>query len=187
MQAQIILHSPPEWVPGVSIQATLVSYFFSSQLKICMPRFFSHSLLDWTICVTSNKQLLIHFYCVSQGYAFLHHMILWVHVSDKISFFGCPIFSSMFPKSTHETLSQKLYEKFKNHKRFAKPKLSRTAFTIQHYAGDVSIFNIIMTLTLFMHLPNWIHYLNLSPGDISIWSFPGQKQRLCGSRTCGIT
>jgi myosin-5 len=45
----------------------------------------------------------------------------------------------MFPKSTHETLSQKLYEKFKNHKRFTKPKLSRTAFTIQHYAGDVSI------------------------------------------------
>ncbi|XP_062219503.1 myosin-17-like isoform X2 [Phragmites australis] len=43
----------------------------------------------------------------------------------------------MFPKSTHETLSQKLYEKFKSHKRFAKPKLSRTAFTIQHYAGDV--------------------------------------------------
>jgi hypothetical protein len=113
-----------------------------------MPRFFPHSLLDWTICVMSNKQLLIHFYCVSQGYAFLHHMILWVHVSDKTSFFGCPIFSSMFPKSTHETLSQKLYEKFKNHKRFAKPKLSRTAFTIQHYAGDVSIFNIIMTLCL---------------------------------------
>jgi myosin heavy subunit len=45
----------------------------------------------------------------------------------------------MFPKSTHETLSQKLYEKFKTHKRFTKPKLSRTAFTIQHYAGDVSI------------------------------------------------
>uniref|UniRef100_A0ACD5VR16 Uncharacterized protein n=1 Tax=Avena sativa TaxID=4498 RepID=A0ACD5VR16_AVESA len=44
----------------------------------------------------------------------------------------------MFPKSTHETLSQKLYEKFKSHKRFAKPKLSRTAFTIQHYAGDVT-------------------------------------------------
>ncbi|KAF2951967.1 myosin-17 isoform X10 [Oryza sativa Japonica Group] len=43
----------------------------------------------------------------------------------------------MFPKSTHETFSQKLYEKFKNHKRFTKPKLSRTAFTIQHYAGDV--------------------------------------------------
>lgn len=53
---------------------------------------------------------------------------------------SCPdIFTSMFPKSTHETLSQKLYEKFKNHKRFTKPKLSRTAFTIQHYAGDVSI------------------------------------------------
>ncbi|XP_062206677.1 myosin-17-like isoform X2 [Phragmites australis] len=44
----------------------------------------------------------------------------------------------MFPKSTHETLSQKLYEKFKSHKRFTKPKLSRTAFTVQHYAGDVT-------------------------------------------------
>uniref|UniRef100_A0A0D9WJ42 Myosin motor domain-containing protein n=1 Tax=Leersia perrieri TaxID=77586 RepID=A0A0D9WJ42_9ORYZ len=32
----------------------------------------------------------------------------------------------------------KLYEKFRNHKRFSKPKLSRTAFTIQHYAGEVT-------------------------------------------------
>ncbi|KAL6851666.1 hypothetical protein ACP4OV_020230 [Aristida adscensionis] len=32
----------------------------------------------------------------------------------------------------------KLYEKFKNSKRFSKPKLSRTAFTIQHYAGEVT-------------------------------------------------
>ncbi|XP_010231102.1 myosin-11 isoform X2 [Brachypodium distachyon] len=44
----------------------------------------------------------------------------------------------MFPKCTHESFSQKLYEKFKNNKRFSKPKLSRTAFTIQHYAGDVT-------------------------------------------------
>jgi myosin-5 len=44
----------------------------------------------------------------------------------------------MFPKCTHESFSQKLYEKFKNHKRFSKPKLSRTAFTIQHYAGEVT-------------------------------------------------
>ncbi|XP_044981103.1 myosin-5-like isoform X2 [Hordeum vulgare subsp. vulgare] len=43
----------------------------------------------------------------------------------------------MFPKCTHESFSQKLYEKFKNNKRFSKPKLSRTAFTIQHYAGEV--------------------------------------------------
>ncbi|XAR58625.1 Myosin ATPase [Bertholletia excelsa] len=43
----------------------------------------------------------------------------------------------MFPKSTHETFSQKLYQTFKSHKRFIKPKLSRTDFTIAHYAGEV--------------------------------------------------
>ncbi|GAB4842593.1 hypothetical protein Ancab_012569 [Ancistrocladus abbreviatus] len=43
----------------------------------------------------------------------------------------------MFPKSTHETFAQKLYQTFKNHKRFSKPKLSRTDFTISHYAGEV--------------------------------------------------
>ncbi|GAB4841283.1 hypothetical protein Ancab_022015 [Ancistrocladus abbreviatus] len=44
----------------------------------------------------------------------------------------------MFPRSTHETFAQKLYQTFKNHKRFSKPKLSRTDFTILHYAGDVT-------------------------------------------------
>ncbi|KAL0925889.1 hypothetical protein M5K25_004263 [Dendrobium thyrsiflorum] len=44
----------------------------------------------------------------------------------------------MFPKSTHETFSQKLYQTYKAHKRFSKPKLARTAFTINHYAGDVT-------------------------------------------------
>ncbi|KAE8720964.1 Myosin-5 [Hibiscus syriacus] len=43
----------------------------------------------------------------------------------------------MFPKSTHETFANKLYQTFKNHKRFIKPKLSRTDFIIAHYAGDV--------------------------------------------------
>ncbi|KAK9059845.1 hypothetical protein SSX86_020549 [Deinandra increscens subsp. villosa] len=43
----------------------------------------------------------------------------------------------MFPKSTHETFSNKLYQTFKNHKRFIKPKLSRTDFTVAHYAGEV--------------------------------------------------
>ncbi|XP_073315711.1 myosin-11-like [Primulina huaijiensis] len=43
----------------------------------------------------------------------------------------------MFPKSTHETFSNKLYQMFKNNKRFVKPKLSRTDFTIAHYAGEV--------------------------------------------------
>lgn len=44
----------------------------------------------------------------------------------------------MFPKSTHETFAQKLYQTFKNNKRFIKPKLSRTSFTIDHYAGEVT-------------------------------------------------
>uniref|UniRef100_A0A7N0ZXB4 Myosin-17-like n=1 Tax=Kalanchoe fedtschenkoi TaxID=63787 RepID=A0A7N0ZXB4_KALFE len=43
----------------------------------------------------------------------------------------------MFPKSTHETFAQKLYQTFKNNKRFIKPKLCRTDFTISHYAGEV--------------------------------------------------
>ncbi|GFZ13480.1 myosin family protein with Dil domain-containing protein [Actinidia rufa] len=44
----------------------------------------------------------------------------------------------MFPRSTYETFAQKLYQTFKNHKRFNKPKLSRSDFTICHYAGDVT-------------------------------------------------
>ncbi|GAB4853754.1 hypothetical protein Ancab_017947 [Ancistrocladus abbreviatus] len=44
----------------------------------------------------------------------------------------------MFPKSTHETFAQKLYQTFKDNKRFMKPKLSRTSFTIAHYAGEVT-------------------------------------------------
>ncbi|GMI71781.1 myosin XI A [Hibiscus trionum] len=44
----------------------------------------------------------------------------------------------MFPRSTHETFAQKLYQTFKDNKRFSKPKLSRTDFTINHYAGEVT-------------------------------------------------
>ncbi|VVA89970.1 unnamed protein product [Arabis nemorensis] len=44
----------------------------------------------------------------------------------------------MFPRSTHDTFAQKLYQTFKDHTRFAKPKLAQTDFTICHYAGDVT-------------------------------------------------
>uniref|UniRef100_A0A7N0USH1 Uncharacterized protein n=2 Tax=Kalanchoe fedtschenkoi TaxID=63787 RepID=A0A7N0USH1_KALFE len=44
----------------------------------------------------------------------------------------------MFPRSTHETFAQKLYQTFKDHKRFSKPKLSQTDFTMSHYAGEVT-------------------------------------------------
>ncbi|XP_024973824.1 myosin-9 [Cynara cardunculus var. scolymus] len=43
----------------------------------------------------------------------------------------------MFPKSTPETFSQKLYQTFKTHPRFIKPKLARSDFIIAHYAGEV--------------------------------------------------
>ncbi|XP_044486301.1 myosin-6-like [Mangifera indica] len=44
----------------------------------------------------------------------------------------------MFPRSTHETFAEKLYQTFKDNKRFSKPKLAPTDFTISHYAGDVT-------------------------------------------------
>ncbi|KAG0604572.1 hypothetical protein M758_10G181000 [Ceratodon purpureus] len=44
----------------------------------------------------------------------------------------------MFPKSTNETFATKLFQQYRNHKRLSKPKLARTDFTINHYAGDVT-------------------------------------------------
>ncbi|KAJ6890328.1 hypothetical protein NC651_023977 [Populus alba x Populus x berolinensis] len=46
------------------------------------------------------------------------------------------IVCSMFPRSTHETFAEKLYQTFKDHKHFSKPKLACSDFTICHYAGD---------------------------------------------------
>ncbi|CAM6090837.1 unnamed protein product [Calypogeia fissa] len=44
----------------------------------------------------------------------------------------------MFPKATNETFATKLFQSFSKNKRFSKPKLARTDFTISHYAGDVT-------------------------------------------------
>ncbi|XP_062077703.1 myosin-7-like [Humulus lupulus] len=44
----------------------------------------------------------------------------------------------MFPRSTNETFAQKLYQTYKDHKRFSKPKLARSDFTICHYSGEVT-------------------------------------------------
>lgn len=45
----------------------------------------------------------------------------------------------MFPKATFETFATKLYQNLLgHHKRFGKPKLSRTDFTVDHYAGEVT-------------------------------------------------
>ncbi|KAL7159103.1 hypothetical protein ABFS83_01G006500 [Erythranthe nasuta] len=44
----------------------------------------------------------------------------------------------MFPKSTHETFSNKLFQNFRSHQRLEKAKFSETDFTIAHYAGKVN-------------------------------------------------
>jgi len=43
----------------------------------------------------------------------------------------------MFPKSTHETFSTKLFKHFLSHPRLEKEKFSETDFTLSHYAGKV--------------------------------------------------
>ncbi|XP_078444494.1 protein OPAQUE1-like [Wolffia australiana] len=44
----------------------------------------------------------------------------------------------MFPKSTHETFSTKLFRSFQGHPRLEKAKFSVTNFILSHYAGKVS-------------------------------------------------
>ncbi|KAG5018521.1 hypothetical protein JHK87_014376 [Glycine soja] len=44
----------------------------------------------------------------------------------------------MFPKSTHETFSTKLFKHFLSHPRLEKEKFSETDFTLSHYAGKVT-------------------------------------------------
>lgn len=100
----------------------------------------------------------------------------------------------MFPKSTHETFAQKLYQTFKSNKRFIKPKLSRTDFTISHYAGEVKYLGFIIWAYFFFFLPFFFCWVGkvialllvfeifpLFAGDISSQSLFGQKQRLCCS------
>ncbi|GAU47951.1 hypothetical protein TSUD_06850 [Trifolium subterraneum] len=44
----------------------------------------------------------------------------------------------MFPKSTHETFSTKLFQHFRSHPRLEKEKFSQTDFIVSHYAGKVT-------------------------------------------------
>ncbi|KAJ4806937.1 Myosin-17 [Rhynchospora pubera] len=54
--------------------------------------------------------------------------------------------SCMLPRATHETFATSMYNKFKGNKRFSKPKLSRTDFTISHFAGDLQLNSLMDTL-----------------------------------------
>lgn len=42
---------------------------------------------------------------------------------------------SMFPKSTHKTITAKIFQSFRAHPRLEKAKVSETDFTLYHYAG----------------------------------------------------
>lgn len=87
---------------------------------------------------------------------------------------------SMFPRSTHETFAQKMYRTFQKHKRFRKPKLSPTNFTVSHYAGDVSIKGRVLLLVC-QNYDSWIYALLIYfSGHISNWFILGQEQRLLG-------
>jgi hypothetical protein len=81
---------------------------------------------------------LVHAILFFNLFALLFYFILLIYILGDCDI-ALVILCSMFPRSTHETFAQKLYQTFKDHKRFSKPKLSRSDFTICHYAGDVSI------------------------------------------------
>ncbi|XP_074360161.1 myosin-12-like isoform X1 [Apium graveolens] len=81
--------------------------------------------------VVLNRPLL------SQSFELCHGIIIEVSKShSNILSILSP--RSMFPKATYEMFAQKMYQTYKNHKRFTKPKLARTDFTINHYVGDVT-------------------------------------------------
>lgn len=67
----------------------------------------------------------------------LHCQLFLQGDRTKLSKANLIIDFSMFPRSTHTTFAEKMYQTFSNHKRFKKPKLSQSDFTIRHYAGDV--------------------------------------------------
>ena len=85
------------------------------------------------------------------------------------------LFCSMFPKATHETFASKLFQTFKNHKRFLKPKLSLTDFTISHYAGEVRLFSCLhFTILLLLYglssSPNFSIFCRLLIRQIYSWT-----------------
>lgn len=62
----------------------------------------------------------------------VHHSSCHSLVLVMLIFLHC---CSMFPKSTHETFSTKLFRNLGSHSRLEKTKFSETDFTISHYAG----------------------------------------------------
>lgn len=123
-------------------------YFFSLIQCSYLPFFIFRNLVGLLHFLMKLGEFKVFFYCTTCNRQLLNIAISLTNICffpelmllTMVLLFFYPVCISMFPKCTHESFSQKLYEKFRNQKRFSKPKLSRTAFMIQHYAGEVSIF-----------------------------------------------
>ncbi|KAJ4835408.1 hypothetical protein Tsubulata_031610 [Turnera subulata] len=86
------------------------------------------------LCINlTNEKLQQHFNQMEQE-EYTREEIDWSYVE----FVDNQDVLDLIEKSTHETFAQKMYQTYKAHKRFSKPKLARTDFTINHYAGDVT-------------------------------------------------
>lgn len=92
----------------------------------------------------------------------------------------------MFPKSTHETFSTKLFQHFRSHPRLGKEKFSQTDFTVSHYAGKVSTSywtfsrfrHMLWHITMFKEIFHCFYV-----GHVSYRYLFRQKSWLCYSRT----
>ncbi|GAA0140240.1 actin binding motor protein [Lithospermum erythrorhizon] len=90
----------------------------------------------------------------------------------------------MFPKSTHETFSRKLYQMFKDHSRFIKPKRSLTDFTISHYAGEVQYqSDQFLDKNKDYVVPEYLDLLNASKCPFVIGLFPSATKETPKSAT----
>ena len=135
------------------------------------------ALLDeaWYVWIFDHQYPLIFIHLIENGDRSNH----WLRLCDYfLSHF------SVLPRSTNDTFAQKLYQTFKDHKRFSKPKLARSDFTICHYAGDVWTIS-----SWWPHKLCWFHFKTISlhvsfliSGHVSNRVFLGQEQRLCCCR-----
>ncbi|KAK6911356.1 IQ motif, EF-hand binding site [Dillenia turbinata] len=103
---------------------------------------FKHNSFEQFCINFTNEKLQQHF---NQAHSNLQHVFKMEQEEytkeeidwSYIEFVDNQDVLDLIEKSTHETFSNKLYQTYKVHKRFIKPKLSRTDFTISHYAGEV--------------------------------------------------
>lgn len=68
---------------------------------------------------------------------------------------------SMFPKSTHQTFTNKLFQNFRGHPRLEKAKFYETDFTISHYAGKACQTKRHLKTLFIFSLCSWRKWLLL--------------------------